>query len=531
MTKIPQHDVVILGGGLAGLSLALQLRNRFAELDIVVLERNEYPLPLAAHKVGESKVEIGAHYFADTLGLREHFDQDHIRKFGFRFFWSEGREDLEGVTELGVSSVLPTPTWQLDRGILENHLSERVRANGIALHDGSVVRHVELEKGDSAHVIQATVRGEATTFTARWVVDATGRAGLLKRKLDLAESNGHDCNAVWFRIDDRLAIDDWCKDQAWGDRCEPRDERWRSTNHLCGPGYWVWLIPLSSGAHSVGIVCDATMHPIEKMNTFDRALEWLHEHQPLVAHACQAKYDKLMDFRFLRGYSYGCKQVFSGDRWALTGEAGVFLDPFYSPGSDFIAIGNTYICELIALERAGKPLGPYSRIYEQLYFSFYTNTLSMYRDQYAAFGDAEVMPIKVIWDYTYYWGILCQLVFQNRLTDLALLGDLQGELARAAELNLDMQGFFQRWTVMSRQANPAVLLDQKDLGWFVGMNASLHDELSDVEVRDRLRGNVVLMNDLAATIVSRAQNAYPGLDNNGLPSATDTSISLFDSAA
>ncbi len=36
-----------------------------------------------------------------------------------------------------------------------------------------------------------------------------------------------------------------------------------STNHLCGPGYWAWLIPLGSGAHSVGIVCDAKMHPLE----------------------------------------------------------------------------------------------------------------------------------------------------------------------------------------------------------------------------------------------------------------------------
>ncbi len=26
------------------------------------------------------------------------------------------------------------------------------------------------------------------------------------------------------------------------------------------------------------------------------------------------------------------------------------------------------------------------------------------------------MPIKVLWDYTYYWGVLCQLFFQNRLT-------------------------------------------------------------------------------------------------------------------
>ena len=42
-----------------------------------------------------------------------------------------------------------------------------------------------------------------------------------------------------------------------------------------------------------------------------------------------------------------------GERWALTGEAGLFLDPFYSPGSDFIGISNTYITDLIARDRQG----------------------------------------------------------------------------------------------------------------------------------------------------------------------------------
>ena len=84
----------------------------------------------------------------------------------------------------------------------------------------------------------------------------------------------------------------------------------------------------------------------------------------------------------MRHFSYGCKQVFSGDRWALTGEAGLFLDPFYSPGSDFIAMSNTYICDLIEKDRAGQPFAPYAAIYQQLYFSFYENTLTLYQDQY-----------------------------------------------------------------------------------------------------------------------------------------------------
>ena len=90
-------------------------------------------------------------------------------------------------------------------------------------------------------------------------------------------------------------------------------------------------------------------------------MDWLRKHQPQVAQRSTAPGHALQDFLFLRDFSYGCKQVFSADRWALTGEAGLFLDPFYSPGSDFIAISNTYICDLIEKDRAGQPFAPYAR--------------------------------------------------------------------------------------------------------------------------------------------------------------------------
>ncbi|MEO8526429.1 MAG: tryptophan 7-halogenase, partial [Caldimonas sp.] len=380
-----RHDVVIAGGGLAGMTLALQLKQRFADLDILVLERRTHPVPEAAHKVGESSVEIGANYFSKVLGLTRHLEERQLKKFGFRFFSSEGRRDIDAVTEIGASRFLAVPSYQIDRGIFENFLGEEAMRHGITLVCGAMVRAIELGESRALHHVAYDVAGEAREAESPWLVDACGRAGLIKKKLGLAEPNAHDANAVWFRMKDRITIDDWSSDPAWREQCEPQ-ARWQSTNHLVGAGYWVWLIPLSSGSHSVGIVADAKLHPLETMNTFDKAMDWLEKYQPSVFDALDGKRSELMDFAFFRNFSYGCKQVFSGQRWALTGEAGLFLDPFYSPGSDFIGIANTYITELVARDRAGKPLDAHARIYDQIYHSFYESTLALYTDQYAIFG-------------------------------------------------------------------------------------------------------------------------------------------------
>ena len=527
MATATTSDVLIIGGGLAGLTLALQLRERGPQLSIRILERRAGPAPPAAFKVGESTVEIGAHYFADILGLREHLDTAQVRKFGFRFFFSDGCARLDQAPELGISRAFPTPSWQIDRGIFENFLGERARDNGVDFEPGVSARSIELGTNGATHTVH-TSDGE---HRARWLIDASGRAGLLRRQLGLGEDNGHHIGAAWFRVDARLELDNWCDNPTWRGLCDPQ-ERWRSTNHLCGPGYWAWLIALASGAHSVGIVADTAQHPVESFDTFERALVWLRVHQPALAEKLDDARDGPLDFRFLREVSYGCRRVFSADRWALTGEAGLFLDPFYSPGTDFIAIANTYIAELIVRDFAGEAIAKPARQYQQLFFSFYRNMLTLYRDQYALFGDARVMTAKVLWDYAYYWGILCPIAIGGRLTDVALFADLSPELAGAESLNARMQEFFRTWHNASPSAAVPRWMDQQDLDWFAQLNAQLHDRLDDTQIRTRLREHIRLLHALASTLTTAAMRETPKFDvGDGFAPDDHVRLALFRDAA
>src|SRR5450631_3736882 len=174
-----RHDVVILGGGLAGLTLALQLKQSFADLDVLVLERRVHPVPEAAHKVGESSVEIGANYFSQVLGLTRHLEERQLKKFGFRFFSSEGRRDIDAVTEIGASRFLAVPSYQIDRGIFENFLAEEATRRGIGFAGGALVSDIELSEGGAPHRTAYRVDGGAPREAeAPWLVDACGRASL-----------------------------------------------------------------------------------------------------------------------------------------------------------------------------------------------------------------------------------------------------------------------------------------------------------------------------------------------------------------
>ena len=119
------------------------------------------------------------------------------------------------MTELGASRYLATPSYQLDRGIFENFLGEHARALGVRLHRRRVGARHRRWREDAAPRI-------ALRWSRRRRARARGRRPLARRCLAAApacssassisrEANDHDANAVWFRIDARIDIDEWSR--------------------------------------------------------------------------------------------------------------------------------------------------------------------------------------------------------------------------------------------------------------------------------------------------------------------------------
>src|SRR6188508_2604603 len=163
-----KYDVIILGGGLAGLALSLQLRKSKPDISILVLERRESSAATAAHKVGESTVELGSHYLREVLGLKEYLEEFELPKHGLRFFFpTENKDDIATRVELGPRERLPTPSHQLDRGTLENFLFKRTQELGTEVLLGATVKDVEI--GTTNHTVAFMKDGVEIKTQARWI--------------------------------------------------------------------------------------------------------------------------------------------------------------------------------------------------------------------------------------------------------------------------------------------------------------------------------------------------------------------------
>jgi len=501
------YDVVITGGGLAGLTLALQVKKSLSTCRILVLEKRKDSAPVATHKVGESLSELGAYYLREVLNLKDNLASCQLRKFGFRFFLTpEYADDITRRVEVGSKIFNPFPSHQVDRGKLENDLVRAATDNGIDIVLGARVIEVELSK--NGNQIRFEKNNVEHNTTVKWFVDATGRNSLLRRKLNLEKDLDHNINAAWFRLNANIDIDYWSDNISWREFIAPGLRR-LATNHLMGEGYWVWIIPLVDDRTSIGIVADPRYHAFNTFNSFDKAMKWLKKYEPLAALMLEEHRENLMDFKVMKNFAYDTKQFYSSDRWAVTGEAGAFLDPLYSPGSDFIGLSNTWISDLITRDLNDEDISLRSLVYNHAHKQLFRGWATLYRDMYGLFGKTQIMLMKIIWDWATYWAIP-NVLFSNKgyinLDVMKLYSSPNGVGHRFATLNNNMQHLFVVWGQHYEENISGHQLNVFDLACLKRLQSEIGKQYNHDELMSKIDSNLNLLELISAEIFRKVSN-------------------------
>lgn len=401
-------DVVIIGGALSGSATALLLRRRNPELRVIILERSEQ----LKRRVGESTVEISAYFLGRVLGFTDHLLEKHLPKQGLRFwFANSSARALDQCSETGPRYNVRLPGFQIDRAVLDEHVLATAVAEGATLRRPVRVKRVQLVSGGQQRVEWEDEHNQPQVTEARWVVDASGVAALLARQEGwLKPNDAHPTATCWSRWKGVRSLDERAfgsKYPAWFNRVKA--QRSTATNHIVGYGWWAWFIPLKGGDVSVGVVYDQRLVELPAGPNLGERLRTMLNTHPAARELLEGATWAEGDVHFRRNLAYS-SSTFATDGAVLVGDAAAFIDPFYSPGMDWISFSTSAAAALIDASFRGRPVpAAVQRHNDEFCLSYDRWFRALYLDKYYYLGDFELMTLSFRLDLgLYYLGIVTQ---------------------------------------------------------------------------------------------------------------------------
>lgn len=319
--------MLVLGGGPAGSTTASLLRKYHPHLRVTLVEQAAFP----RYHIGESLVlevnrvlsemgvleKVESHGFLLKGGATYVWGADR-KPWSFAFAESTGRRPhFKGITDY---------TYHVERAEFDRILLDRARETGVdVLQPARFVRALE-EDGRVVGAVVSLESGEHREIRARFVVDATGRAGVIARHHGTREFDSVLRNVATFGYFRGARLEaDYSGDWELARIC--------IVSHAHG---WIWYIPMERDVVSVGVItsdkrfkelaaADPERFYRETLAATPETARWLEGAELVEFHEAPRKVMVESDFNYFHDRLHG-------PGYALVGDAAGFLDPLFTFG-------------------------------------------------------------------------------------------------------------------------------------------------------------------------------------------------------
>lgn len=363
--------IAVIGGGPAGSTCATLLAR--AGYHVTLYEKVRFP----RYHIGESLAPAAMAILEVSGALPAVRSTGFLVKRGGLLRW--GGEDFaihwEHVFGRGLYS------WQVERDAFDKVLLDHARENGVTVREGTMVSRLQFSGDRPVGVQWRTDTGETGDAACDFVVDASGRAGVMGKHVGL-QRRDHEV----FR---NVAI--W---GYWTGATLLPDTPEGGLDAVSSPDGWYWTIPLRNDRYSIGFVTHRDQFRERHAECPDREVllqNYVAENPDMQQILRTATY--VGPARVEKDYSYVTDR-FSGPGYVLIGDAACFLDPLLSSGTHLALYSALIGAASVAATIGGQVSEPEAiGFFERRYRYVYERYLSMVSMMYQQYRGKE----------TYFW--------------------------------------------------------------------------------------------------------------------------------
>lgn len=261
--------------------------------------------PSSRRALAESITPSGIHLLERVGAHDEVLGTGFVRSTGNTVWWGGDPERDEA---------FPAGTFglQVHRSAFDRVLLAAAARAGVSLREGASVREARTAS-HGERVVQFELSGAVQEERARWVLDCSGRGGLLSRDVRVTDVAARTTALVGiWECAEGWAVPDWTR-----------------TTVESSPTGWVWSIPVSASRRYVTAMVDPAVSGLRGValpQAYGRALESCPRHLAMVGAAALAESPFAVD-----ATPYHATRV-SEDGVLLVGDAASFVDPLASFG-------------------------------------------------------------------------------------------------------------------------------------------------------------------------------------------------------